>query len=193
MKPSKHNIHSWAHTCLAGSESARLGQKERLGKPGWVGRPSIPLVNRFWSKVNKTETCWLWTSNVHTNGYGQIAESRNGRLRQRWLWAHRVAWELTHGPIADGLRVLHRCDVPTCVNPDHLFLGTQIENIADSVRKGRFTAWRRTGVRLNGQRAQYGRQSMPTARQQPAGTLDGPHGLFQCVPFRVLPVVGEVI
>lgn len=114
------------------------------------GRPSIPIADRFWSKVQKTDACWLWTSNVHHNGYGQIAQSRNGATRQRWVWAHRVAWELTHGPIADGLLVLHRCDTPLCVNPAHLFLGTHLENIADSVRKGRYNAWRRSGRRLDG-------------------------------------------
>lgn len=118
-----------------------------------VGRPSVPLADRFWSKVRKGDGCWLWTSNAHHNGYGQIALSRNGATRQRWAWAHRVAWELTNGPIPAGQLVLHRCDTPLCVNPAHLFLGTHLENIADSVRKGRYNAWRRTGYRLNGQPA----------------------------------------
>lgn len=129
--------------------------------PRRVGRPSVPLADRFWSKVDKNgpvhpvlgTPCWLWTSNTHHNGYGQIALSRDGRAKQRWVWAHRVAWELIHGPIPEGQRVLHRCDTPLCVNEAHLFLGTQQENIADSVEKGRFTAWRRTGRRLNGELA----------------------------------------
>lgn len=77
-------------------------------------------------------------------------------------YAHRVAWELTYGPIPNGLRVLHTCDNPRCVNPGHLMLGTQSDNIADSMRKGRFTAHHITGVRLNGQ---------PSRRQEHQGSL----------------------
>lgn len=115
-----------------------------------AGRPPIPIADRFWSKVDKSTSCWLWTSNRHHNGYGQIAQSRNGSAKQRWLWAHRVSWELTHGAIPADLFVLHRCDTPLCVNPDHLFLGTKQDNIDDSVQKGRYTAWRKSGVRLDG-------------------------------------------
>lgn len=91
------------------------------------------LVTRFWAKVNQKDTvqCWLWTGNT-VRGYGQIAVSHN-----QPAYAHRVSWVLAHGSIPDNLSVLHRCDVPLCVNPFHLFLGTQSDNLADARAKGR--------------------------------------------------------
>lgn len=89
-----------------------------------------PPDARFWAKVNKTEGCWLWTG-ARSNGYGRFS------LHSRLDLAHRVAWLLTHGEIPDGLWVLHRCDNRTCVNPDHLFLGTCQDNVTDMVVKGR--------------------------------------------------------
>lgn len=93
-----------------------------------------PLADRFWEKVNKTDTCWLWTAATDRRGYGKISA---GGHSGRFLTAPRVAWELARGPIAVGLSVLHRCDTPACVNPDHLFLGTQADNLRDMVSKGR--------------------------------------------------------
>jgi hypothetical protein len=95
------------------------------------------LNRRFWSKVNKVTStfynvtcCHEWTASVDTAGYGQI---RNGKL----ALAHRLVWEMLVGPIPDGEQVLHRCDNRRCVNQDHLFLGTNDDNIADKVAKGR--------------------------------------------------------
>jgi hypothetical protein len=82
---------------------------------------------RFWKRVNKTDTCWLWTG-PRLGGYGRFPGG---------ILAHRVAWQLTNGPVPDGLKVCHRCDVMLCVNPNHLFLATQYENIQDMVRKDR--------------------------------------------------------
>ena len=79
-----------------------------------------------------TTECQPWTGTIGGNGYGKI--KRKGKQ----LAAHRVAWEKVHGPIPDGLFVLHRCDNPPCVNVDHLFLGTQLDNMRDRLQKGRW-------------------------------------------------------
>lgn len=75
--------------------------------------------------------CWLWIGNQRQNGYGVITNA------YQQLLAHRVAYELYKSPIPKGLVVCHKCDTPCCVNPDHLFLGTQKENIHDMMKKGR--------------------------------------------------------
>ena len=95
------------------------------------GPAPIPIEQRFWTKVQKSDGCWLWTA-TKTKGYGMI-EGPNRVPMQ----AHRVAWRLTFGEIPPGLSVLHHCDVPLCVNPAHLWLGTQKENLQDAERKGR--------------------------------------------------------
>lgn len=100
---------------------------------------SQSLAARFWPKVRKTATCWLWTGAINPDsGYGQIGIS--GRYAYtRPVNAHRIAWELTHGSIPEGQWVLHHCDVPACVNPDHLFLGTHRDNMQDAARKHRLS------------------------------------------------------
>jgi predicted XRE-type DNA-binding protein len=75
--------------------------------------------------------CWIWTREVRPSGHGVFMTSR------KWNHAHRYAWELLVGPIPNGLSVLHRCDVPPCVNPAHLFLGTQSDNMKDMASKNR--------------------------------------------------------
>src|SRR3990167_10376201 len=86
---------------------------------------------RFWNKVNKTNSCWLWIASKFHDGYGQFRHEGSMKL------AHRISYELHYGPIPDELCVCHICDVPSCVNPEHLFLGTQQENMEDKVKKGR--------------------------------------------------------
>jgi hypothetical protein len=90
-----------------------------------------PIEDRLWSRVTKGLGCWEFQGGRNGQGYGSIGW--NGVSRR----AHRVAWALTYGPIPDGLDVLHHCDNPPCVRPDHLFLGTDADNVADRERKGR--------------------------------------------------------
>lgn len=98
-----------------------------------------PLADRFWPKVAKKgpDDCWHWTGAKDSKGYGQIRVSLDKPNTSRNLIAHRVAWELTNGPIPDGLVACHTCDTPSCVNPSHIFLGTIRDNALDMVSKGR--------------------------------------------------------
>lgn len=92
---------------------------------------------RFWNKVIKTEGCWNWIGcKIGKMGYGQFRFVKNGKIQNR---AHRVSWIIHNGEIPDGLLVLHKCDNPLCVRPDHLFLGTDLDNATDRMKKGRFT------------------------------------------------------
>lgn len=96
--------------------------------------PARPIAERFWAKVQKTNTCWLWTGSVRKCGHGQLQRGRRG---MGVVKVHRLSWELHRGPIPEGMCVCHKCDVPACVNPDHLFLGTKQANIRDMLLKNR--------------------------------------------------------
>jgi hypothetical protein len=90
----------------------------------------MTVEERFWSKVERTDDCWLWTASL-VGGYGRIKVDGRGE------YAHRLSWEMSHGPVPDGLCVLHHCDVRRCVKPGHLFLGTRLDNNKDRDQKGR--------------------------------------------------------
>lgn len=92
----------------------------------------VEVIESFWRKVKKTKSCWLWTASHNGRGYGVIGKN-DGR---RW-YAHRLSYEIHHGPVPAGLSVCHTCDTPGCVNPKHLWLGKHLENARDMIRKGR--------------------------------------------------------
>lgn len=92
-------------------------------------------ATRFWSKVAKSPGCWEWTGRRDSWGYGKTGRSAR---------THRVAWELSHGAIPPGLSVLHRCDNAACVNPEHLYLGTQADNMRDLRERRRMPSARKT-------------------------------------------------
>jgi hypothetical protein len=111
------------------------------GKKGCSGRPRTDPIKRFWSHVNKNgpihpvlkTKCWVWTSTINKkSGYGQI--TLPGHLKK---YAHRFSWEIHFESIPEGLNVCHKCDNRLCVNPDHIFIGTDFDNEQDKWRKGR--------------------------------------------------------
>lgn len=91
---------------------------------------AVSAEDRFWPYVAKSDGCWVWTRYCSPTGYGRFAWE-GGSI------ASRFSWIVTYGPIPDGLDVLHHCDNPPCVRPDHLFLGTDADNAADKTAKGR--------------------------------------------------------
>lgn len=89
-------------------------------------------IQRFWSHVQKTDGCWIWTGSKR-DGYG-LFQSSKGKFAGN---AHRVSWIIANGPIRRGLLALHKCDNRACVKPSHLFIGTMQDNMDDRNRKGR--------------------------------------------------------
>jgi len=122
-------IHKCGNPGCVNPDHLFLGTQEDLEREG---RPVTTIAKRFWPKVKKTATCWLWIGHIDRKGYGKI-----WRWPQKSAVASRVSWELHNGPIPKGMNVLHRCDNPACVRPDHLFLGTIGDNNRDRYAKGR--------------------------------------------------------
>lgn len=114
----------------------------------------------LWTRVAPEPNCgcWLWLGNSATGIYGTISIKGKCRL------AHRAFYERFAGPITTGMQVLHRCDVPRCVNPDHLFLGTNLDNIRDRMAKGR----KRTGHKI---RKHHGPVTLPRGDRNPMAKL----------------------
>lgn len=116
-----------------------LAERRRAPRVGLRGgrRKRHATIDRFWARVQKTATCWVFTG-ARCSAAGHVHLTREDGSR---VYAHRYSYEVHHGPIPAGLVVMHRCDVPACVNPDHLELGTQRDNIHDAIAKGRFAPW----------------------------------------------------
>lgn len=117
-------------------------KKKRVIKPGFKRKRKVKqLTERFWPKINKSGPwlrndlgiCWEWTGYKDPHGYGRMSSQRG----QPNLLAHRVSWEIHYGKIPKGLDCLHRCDNPSCTNPQHLFLGTHLDNMRDMDKKRR--------------------------------------------------------
>lgn len=112
----------------ARAESKLIHRINRLQRGKFIANGTRPTLEAFSEKIRFGATdCWHWVGTVDSGGYGVL-----GRRK-----AHRVSWELHNGSFQEGLDVLHHCDNPPCVNPDHLFLGTALDNVADMYVKGR--------------------------------------------------------
>lgn len=98
-----------------------------------ISTPENELI-RFWQKVKKTDNCWIWTSSKTNSGYGLFSRGLYGTKK---VYAHRLSWEIHNGSLPGKLFVCHKCDNPPCINPEHLFLGTNSDNIRDCFAKGR--------------------------------------------------------
>lgn len=217
LSDSEYSVSAKCAGC--GCRFVPTGPQRYCGHECYSATLRIPIEQRFWTKVNKTAGCWLWTGSM-VQGYGQIMRNRKPAK------AHRVAWELTYGEIPADQFVLHRCDVPACVRPDHLFLGTQPENLADARQKGRLDEsrprvnvltpeqrldifnrpWRR-GIGLALAREfgvtkstishiRLGRFARPQVSARPAplsvGAQEAFDRVFERVPSVQIPVLGEV-
>lgn len=156
--PSKKNSTLCSHACR--DESRRMAVtltcvecKQPFTRKPWEvrrGRTKFcsrtcsdkhekPLDKKFWAHVNKTDSCWLWTGILNNKGYGV------SRYKMHTYLAHRMSYVMENGPIPDGLIVLHICDVPSCIKPAHLRLGTQKDNMAECAAKDRSCFGERNG------------------------------------------------
>ena len=119
-------------TDLAPSIGSNARRRKPNKNPAWnkglyqIAVDEAVFADHFWAKVNKTETCWLWTGASLPRGYGKLAVRIEGK--QRHLYAHRVAYEILIGAIPNGYEIDHLCRVTACVRPEHLEPVTSLEN-----------------------------------------------------------------
>lgn len=105
-----------------------------------------PVEDRFWKYVTKGKAneCWLWTGYLNASGYGRMFISHD--VKPTNILSHRLSYQMHVGPIPDGLHICHTCDTPPCVNPKHLYAGTDADNVADRINRGRSRHHRPIGV-----------------------------------------------
>lgn len=131
-------------------------RQKRLGEP---------IEQRFWSKVNRSGDCWLWTASRWSSGYGQFSLPA-GRNKRKTIGAHVFAYELANGPVPDGLEIMHRCDTPLCVRPDHLMVGTHLLNVQDAAAKGKYRVSRPSKQKLSATQVQDIRSLVASGEKQ---------------------------
>ena len=135
----RQNFGVYCRDCVS-IEAKRRYQEKKMGifirKPypkthRFSLRKHKTLGQKFWPKIQKENSCWIWIAAMASNNYGHLVHEGKD------LYAHRGSWELHNGKIPNGLCALHKCDNPSCVNPKHLFLGTYKDNTQDMISKGR--------------------------------------------------------
>jgi hypothetical protein len=165
---------SCGKTFLAAPREIRRGGARFCSQRCFHDARAIPLEAKFRRGVGATDAtgCVLWAGTLDHRGYGILTSGTHGRGRRSFR-AHRVAWELARGAIPEGLCILHACDNRACVNVDHLFLGTHLDNMADRSRKERQANRKLTAQTVRLIRARY--RAGGVSQQQ----LADDHGVHQ--------------
>lgn len=128
---SRRDGHAYiCKTCCLAYQRRQTAIRGGASRPRGDNDTALTSEQLFWTKVDRgggPDACWIWRGLSNRTGYGRYSQQV----------ASRVSWVMAHGPIPDGLLVCHHCDNPPCVNPSHLFLGSHLDNLRDSMRKGR--------------------------------------------------------